>query len=247
MLRHKKSPEIVVQEQQAVPTTNEPTCSTITAQQTVSVNLDSKLSDLNVMAQQTSVTEPVQQTSSEIDQPVVNIPTKEVAEHKDTPTGDDKPPMDIDTQAPSEPLHIDAPDPADTSAELVGAILRNQPTIVLECTDVSTNKPHKAKDWSHILNNQPKVTLEHLKKPKDIVHTSHVQKLKKEVGTFPTSKTAQNFKFRISKFGICHKMKRKYTSKCKVTDCPKICKSVQEWNLHHKLKHPDVKYRCNIC
>ena len=39
------------------------------------------------------------------------------------------------------------------------------------------------------------------------------------MGTFPTSKTAQKFKFRISKFGICHKIKRKYTFKCKVTDC----------------------------
>ena len=55
------------------------------AQQTVNVNLDSEPSDLNVTAQQASVTEPVQQTSSEMDQPIVNIPTKEAAEHKDTP------------------------------------------------------------------------------------------------------------------------------------------------------------------
>ena len=184
-----------------------------------------------------------------MDQPRVNIPTKEVTEPKDTPTGDNKLPMGIDTQAPSKPLHIDTLDPTDTSigAELVRAILKNQPTIVLECTDVSTNKPHLAKDWSHILNNQPKVTLGNLKKPKETVHASHVQKIKKEVGMFPTSKTAQKFKFRISKFGIHCKMKSKYTFKCKVTDCPKICKSVQEWNLHHKLKHPDVKYRCNVC
>ena len=55
-----ESPEIVVQEQQAVSTTNESTCSTVMAQQTISVNLDSELSDLNVMAQQASVTKPVQ-------------------------------------------------------------------------------------------------------------------------------------------------------------------------------------------
>ena len=199
----------------------------------------------NVMAQQTEN----QTTTGNI-----------CGDHHDPPTvlEQNSSPKDTITSVAADKLHIDAPDVSDTSisAELVRAILNNWPTIVIEHVVVppvkSPQKPTPAKtspcvDLNYIISNQPKVILKKSKEAEKLVQQSCKPKIKKETGIFPTPKTSLKFKFRISKFGIKWRMKRKYAFHCKVVDCTKVCKSLHEWNIHHRMKHPEVKYRCNVC
>ena len=182
------------------------------------------------------------------------------SDHHDPPTvpEQDSSPKGTITSVVADKLGIDAPDASDTSisAELVRAILNNQPTIVIEHLVVppvkSPQKPIPPKtslsvDLNYIVSNQPKVILKRSKEADKLVQQSYKPKIKKETGIFATPKTSLKFKFRISKFGIEQRMRRKYAFHCKVVDCTKVCKSVHEWNVHYRIKHPEVKYRCNVC
>ena len=70
---------------------------------------------------------------------------------------------------------------------------------------------------------------------------------KTETGTFPTHKTAAQYKLRIQTHHLKRKRKQKYYFKCAVTGCPHSFSSVKEWNIHHMAKHKTVTYRCGEC
>ena len=43
------------------------------------------------------------------------------------------------------------------------------------------------------------------------------------------------------------KRKRKYYYKCKIGECSASFSKTSAWNVHHLVKHKDVKFRCNEC
>ena len=139
----------------------------------------------------------------------------------------------------SDKLQIDAPQASDTSisAELVRAILNNQPTVVVKCTAIPPVKsPHKttpqktfpSDSLNYIISNQPNIVLKRSKEADKLVQQLCKFKTKKKTRIFPTTKTALKFKFRMSKFGIKCKAKRKYAFRYKVVDCTKVSRSVHE-------------------
>ena len=49
---------------------------------------------------------------------------------------------------------------------------------------------------------------------------------------------------------VVHKLqkrKRKYYYKCKVKECSASFSKTSAWDVHHSVKHKDVKFRCNEC
>ena len=47
---------------------------------------------------------------------------------------------------------------------------------------------------------------------------------------------------------VVHKLqkrKRKYYYKCKIKECSASLSKTSAWNMHHLVKHKDVKFRCN--
>ena len=49
---------------------------------------------------------------------------------------------------------------------------------------------------------------------------------------------------------VVHKLKKqkcKYYYKCKIGECPVSFSKTSAWNVHHLVKHKDVKFRCNEC
>ena len=43
------------------------------------------------------------------------------------------------------------------------------------------------------------------------------------------------------------KRKCKYYYRCKVKECSALFSKTSSWNVHHLVKHKDVKFRCNEC
>ena len=49
---------------------------------------------------------------------------------------------------------------------------------------------------------------------------------------------------------VVHKLKKrkhKYYYKCKIGECPASFSKTLAWNVHHVVKHKDVKFRVNEC
>ena len=49
---------------------------------------------------------------------------------------------------------------------------------------------------------------------------------------------------------VVHKLQkriRKYYYKCKIKECSASFSKTSAWNVHHLVKHKDVKFRCNEC
>ena len=49
---------------------------------------------------------------------------------------------------------------------------------------------------------------------------------------------------------VVHKLKKrkhKYYYKCKIGECSTSFSKTSAWNVHHLVKHKDVKFRCNEC
>ena len=148
---------------------------------------------------------------------------------------------------------INAPDKEDNSisAELVRAIIGNQPQLVLTQIDhkdtkgdgdrtldakVSSNLDNilSAEQINYIMNNPPKVTLKRLSsmeiesvlKPKVKQETKSVG----SVGVYLTTKSASKFRFKLSQHGIKRKYKKKYSYKCHVKGCVRKFNNVKDWN-----------------
>ena len=68
-----------------------------------------------------------------------------------------------------------------------------------------------------------------------------------ETGTFPTQKTAAQYKLRIKTYNLKRKRKRKYYFKCAVPGCPCGFSGVKEWNIRHLAKHKTATYHCSEC
>ena len=162
-----------------------------------------------------------------------------------------------------QPVVITAPDRDDNSisAELVRAIISDQPQLILshgklDASSATTWKllPDKrlnADEISHILNNPPKVSLKRLAnstwtdttKPKIKCETKKTS----SIGVYPTPKSASKFKFKMSQHGIKCKYKRKYSYKCQVKGCIRKFNNVKDWNKHHRSRHLDVNYTSEKC
>ena len=52
--------------------------------------------------------------------------------------------------------------------------------------------------------------------------------------------------FKMSTFGIA-KQKRKYYCKCNMKNCTAMFNKTSAWNIHHLVKHKDVKFTCGDC
>ena len=87
--------------------------------------------------------------------------------------------------------------PGTTKRDEIRLIMNHQPAIALRCLTSaeieSATKPSKKK----------------------------VIKIRKAGGVYPSARTASKYMFRLSKYGIKQKYKRKYTYKCQVDGCPK--------------------------
>ena len=93
-----------------------------------------------------------------------------------------------------------------------------------------------------ILNNPPKIVLKRCSIPK-----TDKRPARTETGTFPTHKTATQYKLRIQTHNLKRKRKQRYYFKCAVLGCPHGFSSVKEWNIHHLAKHKTVTYPCREC